>query len=257
MPRSMARSRASATPRVGRHGRPAAAAAERPPRRGHLIRRHHPRVTRAPAARISRWNSSMPVSMRLGLRLRHTSTAVPSATQAEREQEEEDAAHRRSTARRRPRTRSLASRPHSEPPAQVSRFQIGTVAFSVSMQNRAASNASLAVGRRRSDHDRGLADRERPGAVQQGEPPGRASGAGPRRRSPRAGARPAPRRPRIRACRTASRPSAWSRAVPVNTTTAPQSGRTAQSFTTPADSTPSVSSSQVSLWLGGSSTRSC
>ena len=202
----------------------------------------------------------MPVSMRLGWRLRHTSTAVPSALRpsaSSRKRTLLTGAPLRRPSRARP-TRSLASRPHSEPPAQVSRFQIGTDALRVSMQKRAASNASPRWGAdaatttevspiasgpvRCSRASRPVDGPAAPGLVSD---------------LPRAGARPAPHRPRIRAADTASRPSAWSRAVPENTTTAPQSGRTAQSFTTPADSTPSVSSSQVSLWLGGSSTRSC
>src|SRR5439155_1750300 len=40
------------------------------------------------------------------------------------------------------RTTSWAATLHSAPPAQLSRFHIGTVVFSASMQNRAASNAS-------------------------------------------------------------------------------------------------------------------
>ena len=46
----------------------------------------------------------------------------------------------------RPRGRSRAPVPQSEPPSQCSRFQIGTVSFRVSMQNRAASNASARCG---------------------------------------------------------------------------------------------------------------
>ena len=85
----------------------------------------------------------------------------------------------------------------SEPPAQCSCFQIGTDSFSVSMQNRAASNASLAVRRRDRDRDRRLRQRELADAVQQRDPlqigpPAR----GLRRRSRPSRGAPAPRRPR-------------------------------------------------------------
>ena len=125
------------------------------------------------------------------------------------------------------------------------------------MQKRRGLERLLAVGRRRGDHHRGLADRERPGAVQQGEPPGGRPAAPSLVGDLREAGHDLLLIGLVFELLHGSRPSAWSRAVPENTTTAPQSGRTAQSFTTPADSTPSVSSSQVSLWLGGSSTRSC
>src|SRR5438128_2194837 len=43
-------------------------------------------------------------------------------------------------------TTSLATALHSAPPAQLSRFHIGTVVFSASMQNRVASKASDRCG---------------------------------------------------------------------------------------------------------------
>ena len=145
----------------------------------------------------------MPVSMRLGWRLRHTSTAVPSALRPSAEQEEEDAAHWCSTAAspasawtsdevlgleapapRRP-PRSRASRSARSPSA--CRCRTGGL------------ERLAAVGRRRGHHDRGSPIATGPVRWSRASRPVAASGAGPRRRSPRAGARPAPRRPRTRA----------------------------------------------------------
>ena len=78
MPRSMARSRASVTPQVREASAAGRCPAERPPRRGTWSGDTTRRDSGASAC-ISRWNSLMPVSMRFGWRLRHTSTAVPSA----------------------------------------------------------------------------------------------------------------------------------------------------------------------------------
>ncbi len=92
MPRSMARSRARAySPESSRgtwegarlNGRRVGGACP-----GMTTRRDS-----GDSACISLWNSWMPVSMRLGCRLRHTRTAVPNALRREGEQQEEDAAH--------------------------------------------------------------------------------------------------------------------------------------------------------------------
>ncbi len=88
----------------------------------------------------------MPVSMRLGWRLRHTRTAVPNALRPKASSKKRmllTALTRASTSAATSGTpTSCASSPHAEPPAHVSRFQIGTDDFNVSMQNRAAWNAS-------------------------------------------------------------------------------------------------------------------
>ena len=113
----------------------------------------------------------------------------------------------------------------SEPSDQCSRFQIGAVSFSVSMQNRAASNASARCGRRHDHRDRHVGERERPGPVQQPDPvdvrpaaPGLGRDLGEHPRAPR------PRTPRSPSPTTPSRPSEWSRTTPRKLTTAPAAG---------------------------------
>src|SRR5687767_3972895 len=58
-------------------------------------------------------------------------------------------------------------------------------------------------------------------------------------------------------CSTPSRPSAWSRTVPLNNTTAPQSGRTAHSYTAPIGSSSPVRRSQSSPASGGTTSSAC
>ena len=98
------------------------------------------------------------------------------------------------------------------------------------MHKRAASNAASRCGAARRHDDRRLTDGDRPGAVQEGHPsevrPARAGLVHDRRASR---GRSAPRRPRTRGAETSGRPSAWSRAVPVKVTTAPQRGARTQS----------------------------
>ena len=91
-------------------------------------------------------------------------------------------------------------RPQSTPPAQCSRFQIGAVAFTSSMQKRAASNASWRCGADTRDHDCRLRDLERSDPVQDRDPadvrPAPTRPATPRGSSD--GQRPVRRRPRTR-----------------------------------------------------------
>ena len=79
----------------------------------------------------------------------------------------------------------------------VSFFQIGTVAFSVSMPKRAASNASARWGDDTATTTTASPTPSAPGAVRAARPrPIGPARPGSRPRSPPAGARPAPRRPR-------------------------------------------------------------
>ena len=85
----------------------------------------------------------------------------------------------------------------SDPPLQCSCFQIGAVSFSVSMQYRAASNASSRCGDETATATDGSDKRELTDTVQQRDPlERRASGGAPRRRSRPSRGAPALRRPR-------------------------------------------------------------
>ena len=98
---------------------------------------------------------------------------------------------------------SPSQRPQSTPPAQCSRFQIGAVAFTSSMQKRAASNASSRCGADTATTTAASVICERAGSVQDGDPAelGPPVAAPRPRRGPATG-RPAPHRPRTRASDT-------------------------------------------------------
>ena len=120
---------------------------------------------------------------------------------------------------------------------------MGTDALIASMQKRAAAKASGGGATRRRQRPRTHRSGPHPlgGAARCARSP--ATVPGPRRPPLGAEGRPVPRRPRTRAARTPGRSGAWSRAVPLNTTTAPQSGRTAHSVAT-ADGQLAVSQPQ-------------
>ena len=120
-------------------------------------------------------------------------------------------------------TRSWASSPQASPPSHASCFQIGTDAFTASMQNRAAANASVAVRRRHHDDDRRLADGHDADAVEQHDAPDRRP-PGPGLVGDRCSrGTTCSSYASYSSCSTPGRSGAWSRAVPLNTTTAPQS----------------------------------
>ena len=104
----------------------------------------------------------------------------------------------------------------STPPDQVSRFQIGTVRFSVSMQCRAASKASPPVGRERhTTTDTVSPTSSRPGPVEQDQTPD------VRPATARAEAATRPSRGTASSAKTSyssavtsTRPGEWSRTVP-------------------------------------------
>src|SRR5918995_6270209 len=143
-------------------------------------------------------------------------------------------------------TMCCASRPQLEPSDQVSRFQMGTERFSVSMQNRAAANASSRWG---------AVATTTTALSPTSSTPTRCSSA----RRPRTGHRA--RASSATACSrgttwlsyasysnfsTPGRPAALSRAVPENRTRPPQSGRTAQEVASATGSGAADSPSQVS-----------
>src|SRR5688500_6333277 len=72
-----------------------------------------------------------PVVEARGVAVAHVEDQRAADAQGDGDQEEHEAVHASPTS-----TTSWAQRPQSSPPSQVSRFQIGTVALSVSMQNR-------------------------------------------------------------------------------------------------------------------------
>ena len=100
-------------------------------------------------------------------------------------------------------------------PSQCSRFQIGAVSFSVSMQNRAASNASARCGDDTTTTTDGVGQRESPARCSNAI----RSSVGPAPPAPRARSRRTAPAPRLRTPRTSvpctpSRPSEWSRTTP-------------------------------------------
>src|SRR5436309_1534846 len=147
-------------------------------------------------------------------------------------------------------TTSWAASLHSAPPAQLSRFHIGTVAFSASMQNRAASNASERWGADTATTTEHSATSSSPIRCSSATRPISGTRARPlaamaARRGTTCSSYASYSRPV-----TPARPSAWSRTVPANTTTAPQSARTAHPYATSTDSGSDVSASQSSPSLG-------
>ena len=198
----------------------------------------------------------MPVSMRLGWRLRHTSTAVPSALRPSASRRKRTLLTERSTSAGTSdevlciEAPLGAARPGLALPDRHRRLE-GVDAEPSSLERL------LSVGRRRGDHHRGLADRERPGAVEQGEP---------------AGGRPAAAGLDA-ICRKAGHdllliglvfelPHGVSTLGVVTGGAREHHDCTAIRPDRPVvhdarRQHPSVSSNQVSLWLGGSSTRSC
>src|SRR5688572_3611902 len=74
---------------------------------------------------------------RAGLAAAHPQDPAADQAQDQGDAQEDECVHARGTS-----ATGWAQADQSSPPAQTSRFQIGAVAFSVSMQNRAASNAS-------------------------------------------------------------------------------------------------------------------
>ena len=153
------------------------------------------------SACISRWNSLMPVSMRLGSRLRQHQHRRAERAEPEREQEEAGRCSRRSTCGRR---LSVTEVLGVQAPAPAAGPGLPLPDRHRRLQRVDAEPGGLErlvpMGRRRGDHDRGRR-RSRVGPVRcsSASRPVVASGGGPRRRWPRAGARPAPRRPRTRA----------------------------------------------------------
>ena len=100
--------------------------------------------------------------------------------------------------------------------------------------------------RRDDDHDGGRTDRHDTDAMQERDAADRrAIGRAPRRRPPAVAARPVPRTPRTPAAARPGRSGAWSRAVPLNSTTAPQSGRTAHSVARPTGNSSSPSPNHI------------
>ena len=124
--------------------------------------------------------------------------------------------------------------PQSAPSRHTSCFQIGALAFSASMAKRAASNASARCGALTDGDDRALAQVETAGAVDQHDPPG----LGPAQAQldvDRFEARHDLRLVGLVGQRldlvthTPDSSTAWSRTVPLNSTTAPHCGSTAHS----------------------------
>src|SRR5690606_36245444 len=121
-----------------------------------------------------------------------------------------------------------ASSPQLSPPAHVSRFQMGTVRFRVSMPKRAAANASSRWGAETTTTTAHSPTARTPVRCSSAIRP--TSGQRARASSAMAASRGTTWDSYASYSRRATpgRPGAWSRAVPENRTTAPQSRRTAQ-----------------------------